>query len=79
METVKLKHPVTIGGEEILELNLRRPRVRDQLAAEKGGANNAEKEVRLFANLCEVAPTVIEELDLADYRAIQEVYSGFLS
>lgn len=33
----------------------------------------------MFANLCEVAPTVIEDLDLADYQALQKVYSGFLS
>jgi hypothetical protein len=79
MTTIELKHPVTVNGEEVAALRLRRPRVKDQLAAEKATGGNAEKEVRLFANLCEVAPAVIEELDLADYRAVQEAYSGFLS
>lgn len=79
MQTIELQHPVTVAGEEIKRLTLRRPKVKDQLAADKGTGSNADKEVRLFANLCEVAPAVIEELDLADYRQVQEAYSGFLS
>ncbi|WP_429885383.1 phage tail assembly protein [Geoalkalibacter halelectricus] len=76
---IKLKHPVTVAGEEVKALRLRRPKVKDQLAADKGAGGNAEKEIRLFANLCEVAPAIIEELDLADYRQVQEAYSAFLS
>lgn len=76
---IELKHPVAVAGEEVKVLHLRRPKVKDQLAADKGAGGNAEKEIRLFANLCEVAPAVIEELDLADYRAVQEAYSAFLS
>ncbi len=79
MTTIELKHPVTVAGREIASLALRRPKVKDQLAAEKASGGNAEKEIRLFANLCEVEPAVIEELDLADYRQVQEAYSGFLS
>jgi hypothetical protein len=79
MSQITLHHPVTVDGQQIKTLTLRRPKVKDQLAADKGAGGNADKEVRLFANLCEVAPKVIEELDLADYRQIQEAYSGFLS
>lgn len=79
MKTIELKHPVTVAGSEIKTLSMRRPKVKDQLAADKHGGGNAEKEIRLFANLCEVEPSVIEELDLADYRQVQEAYSGFLS
>ena len=60
-------------------LTLRRPKVRDMLAADKASGSDAEKEVRVFANLCEVAPAVIEALDMADYQALQERYAGFLS
>lgn len=79
MQTIELKHPVSVAGSEIASLSMRRPKVKDQLAADKADGGNAEKEIRLFANLCEVQPAVIEELDLADYRQVQEVYSGFLS
>ena len=42
-------------------------------------ASDEEKEIRLFANLCEVEPKVIEELDEADYSNLQKVYLGFFS
>ena len=48
-------------------------------AGDKAGGTDAEKEIRIFANLCEVSPDVIEGLDMADYRALQKVYEGFLS
>ena len=53
--------------------------MRDLLAAETaGGASPAEKEIRLFAHLCETPPAVIEAMDLADYQRLQEAYQGFL-
>ena len=78
-ETIDLDRPVTVGGETVERLTMRAPKVRDMLAQDKLSGTDAEKEVRLFANLCEVAPAVIEELDLADYRRLQEAYTGFLS
>jgi hypothetical protein len=76
---ITLDHPVTIGGVEVKTLRMRRPKVKDQLASERSGGTNADKEVKLFANLCEVTPATIEELDLVDYKKIQDEYSGFLS
>lgn len=77
--TIKLKHPITVDGVEIKQLALRRPKVRDMIAADKGGGGDAEKELRVFSNLCEVTPSVLEELDLADYLALQGAYQDFLS
>lgn len=80
METrVPLTHPVTVNGQELDHLTLRRPKVRDMLTADKQKTSDAEKEIRLFANLCEVAPEAIENLDLGDYRKLQEAYQDFLS
>lgn len=76
---VELKFPVIISGETVETLTLRRPKVRDMLAGDKQGGSDADKEIRTFANLCEVSPKVIEELDLIDYRQLQEGYQGFLS
>jgi hypothetical protein len=78
-DPINLKHPITLGGEEYTQLTLRRPKVRDMLGVDKQGGSDAEKEVRIFANLCEVPPSVIEELDLADYQALQGAYQDFLS
>ena len=79
METIKLAYPVLIDGDTVSALQLRRPVVRDMLAADKAAGAEAEKEVRMFANLCEVTPGVIEALDLTDYMTLQEAYRGFLS
>lgn len=79
METIKLQYPVTAGGTEIKELKIRRPKVRDQLAASKAKGGDAEREIMLFANLCETEPAVIEALDMKDYAALQEAYAGFLA
>ena len=74
---IKLLHPVLSDGTELRVLSLRRPKVRDLLLAAKLGDTDEEREVRMFANLCEVPPETIEELDVADYRALQEEYRAF--
>ena len=79
MSTIKLKHPVTVDGVEVGSLTIRRPKVRDMLSVEKGEGVQADKEIRLFANLCEVTPVTIQELDMADYANLQKAYQDFLS
>lgn len=79
MEQIKLEYPVSVDGAEVNSLSLRRPTVRDMLAADKAAGSEAEKEIRMFSNLCEVTPSVIESLDLADYTRLQETYKDFLS
>lgn len=79
MEKIQLNYPVELNGLTVNELNIRRPKVRDMLAADKSKGSEADKEIRMFANLCEVEPNVIEGLDLSDYANLQKVYQGFLS
>ena len=74
---IKLLHPVVSDGTELRVLNLRRPKVRDVLLAAKIGGTEEEKEIRVLANLCEVAPDVVEELDMADYKRLQDGYRSF--
>ena len=77
--TIKLKFPIESEGRTLEEVTLRRPTVGDMLNADKGKGNEGDKEVRMFSNLTEIPLTAIEALDLADYRQLQEAYSGFLS
>jgi len=79
LSKIILDYPVTVEKVEYKALAMRRPKVKDQLAVDKGAGTKAEKEICLFANLCEVAPEVIEELDMLDHGALQKVYTGFLS
>ena len=78
-ETIQLQYPVTVDGAVLEQITMRRPLVRDRLIAEKTPGSDVEKEIRLLANLCELAPDTIEKLDMADYVKLQECLAGFLS
>lgn len=79
MTAITLDYPIIVDGAEVRELRMRRPKVRDLLALERSNASDADKELKLFANLCELSPKSLEELDAADYRRLQEAYNAFLS
>jgi hypothetical protein len=72
---ITLKYPLKSADK----LTMRRVKVRDSLAAQKIKGSDAEQEIFLFANLCEVTTRQIEALDMQDYKQLQETYSGFLS
>jgi Phage tail assembly chaperone proteins, E, or 41 or 14 len=76
---IELNQPIDIAGAKVSVLQLRRPKVRDMLSVEKSAENDAEKEIQLFANLCEVSPDDLLELDMADYATLQKAYQDFLS
>jgi len=79
MQKIKLSNPVKIDGVEVYELSLRRPKVRDLIAAGKKNISESEREVNLIANLAEVSPETIQDLDLCDYMKIQDWLKDFLS
>ncbi len=78
-KVIQLQHPVMIDGITVDKVNLRRPLVRDRLIAEKTQGSDIDKEIRLIANLCDMAPQHIELFDLGDYQKIQECLADFLS
>jgi hypothetical protein len=77
MQNIKLQFPVEMDGAKYAELNMRRSKVKDRLAVAQMKCSDEEKEIRLFANLCEVAPSVIQELDEVDYANVQKAYTSF--
>jgi len=78
MNTIELKHPIVMDEQTLTRLTMREPKVKDQLQTEKIPTIGL-REATLFARLCDVELRVIEELPLADYQKLQEVYSGFLA
>lgn len=76
---IELTHSIEIDGAKVGVIQLRRPRVRDMLSVEKSVDNDAEKEIQLFANLSELSPDNLLELDMADYAKLQKAYQDFLS
>ena len=78
MQTIELKYPIDSSGESINRLTMRRSKVKDRLiVAKMKNSSDEEKEIRLFANLCEVDPKIIEELDESDYATLQKAYMDF--
>ena len=74
---ITLSFPVNFNGKEYKELELRRPKVRDQIIADKQNDNNADKEIHLASLLANVDPGVIQELDMDDYTEVQKCIVGF--
>ena len=78
MQNIKLNYPIKSDGTNIADLNMRRSKVKDRLVVAKmKSASDEEKEIRLFANLCEVQPSIIEDLDESDYATLQKAYMDF--
>lgn len=76
--TVKLDYPVKFDGVMRDSITLRRPKVRDQRAAQKLYPDDvAGQELALFAALAEVAPNDLEDMDLGDYDRLQDAYFRF--
>lgn len=74
---VVLDYPVTVAGKEYKTLTMRRPKVRDQLIADKQNKESSDKEIHLLSLLAGVEPAVIQELDMTDYGEVQKAYKGF--
>jgi len=78
MHNIELKYEIESGGQTYKKLSMRRSKVKDRLIVSKmKSASDEEKEIRLFANLCEVEPKIIEELDESDYANLQKAYMDF--
>lgn len=78
-QDIKLKFPIEVAGATVSSVRMRRPKVSDMMAADRAKGSDAEKEVNLFANLCELAPSDIGNLDIKDYEQLKKVFAGFLS
>lgn len=75
---ITLSKPIKIDGAEVSALRMREPTVADQLAMDRIGGADADKELGLFAMLCMVQPTDLHQLTLRDYKKVQAAFAGFL-
>lgn len=69
----QLQYPVTLGQETTNEITLRRPTVKDVVAANRLGGVPAEVELRLVSLLSGLSAEIIGELDMEDYTAVQSL------
>jgi hypothetical protein len=79
LTTIKLDHPVKVAGVEVAELRFRRASVRDIKIARAGGkADDFDLAVTLAANLAEITPDDVLNLDVADFKKVEVLIAGFL-
>jgi hypothetical protein len=76
---IVLDYPITVSGVEVSHLIMRRPKVRDMMAAQKAGGTEAEMGVALVANLCEITPDDVLELDSLDWDKCEAQVQAFKS
>lgn len=74
---IVLDFPITVSGVEVSHLIMRRPKLRDDLAASKSGGSDEDKAVFLVASLCEVAPEDLMELDATDWNKLEKQVQDF--
>lgn len=76
-ETIQLAYPFEYGGEQITELTIRRPKMRDMKKGQKY-KDDMEKSMRMIADLAEVEPGLIEELDTEDFGTVSKRVGEFM-
>jgi tail assembly chaperone E/41/14-like protein len=78
-EKIALDFPIQVDGKKLTELDMRRPSVGDQIAATHNATGQAAQEVALFGSLLGLLPIQMNDIDLKDYKKIQEQFQSFLS
>jgi hypothetical protein len=74
---IDLDYPITVDGETIKVLKMRRPKVRDSLKQNRSKSNDFEKGLTLIADLVERPVEVLEELDEVELEKLQKQYMAF--
>jgi hypothetical protein len=74
---IDLDYPITVDGVQVSSLAMRRPTVADQLAFEDGKGSEAARTVTMMANLCDVPPASIKQLDTVDFGKLAAALRGF--
>lgn len=85
MTTIELDFPIKVDGNEVTELEMRRPKLRDHLwlkAKQKETRKNQkmdelDSDIAMFARLLDVDESVLGQLDMADWGKLGAAYTQF--
>lgn len=76
---LKLSRSYDLDGVKKSTLTMREPKVKDVKLAEKSCAGDeAEKDITLMANLCDVPVEFIDELYFKDFKIVRDQLKTFL-
>ncbi len=76
--TIALKYPITLDGNEVREVSLRRPLVGDILKLD-AVKSDTKRELTLISVLSGLPSSALEMIDMGDWGKIQKVAVDFLS
>lgn len=74
--TIKLSQPIEAHGEEVTELHLRRPKLKDLKGISLDNITG-DLMIDLVAKLAGIPPTAAGEIDAADFDVIGEAFNVF--
>lgn len=77
--TVQLKRPIEFAGRKIEAITLRRPKAKDSINTRRAHPSDVDFQLFLIANLSEIEPDALLELDMGDYTALGNAINDFLS
>ena len=68
---ITLTRPRQVNGMETAVLRMREPTVEDMERYQDDKGSDAQREVRMIANLCEISPDDVRKMLLRDYARLQ--------
>lgn len=74
---ITLSRPFETDAGKLKTLTMREPTVADSIVADEAPGSALQKEVRYFANLCQLSPDDIKRLPMKDYQRLQAAFSVF--
>jgi hypothetical protein len=74
---VMLAFPEKVSGVEVDHVVMRRPKVRDRIAASKACKDPQEAATHIAASLCEIPLEEMAEFDEANWKIIEAQYEAF--
>lgn len=75
--TVKLTYAIQAHGEEVSELTVRRPKVKD-LRAMDAVQGDVAKTAMLIGALCGLTPREVDQIDAMDFATVGQAVTDFL-
>lgn len=77
--TIELGIPITVDGAEVKTLEMRRPKVKDQMRHHDNGEMTPESTAAMYADLMMIKYDDVMELDMSDYQKVGQAYEDFLA
>lgn len=76
---ITLTKPRNVEGTDTAVVRMREPTVADMERFQDDKGTDAQREVRMIANLCEISPDTLRSFPLRDYARLQAGFAVFTS